>query len=85
MFVFPENFAFFDFLKHPFWDLPFCLIIDELWVVFKTPSKISYSVFFFLKKSEQLKAIILQDPEYAYKNFVEEGLDKNEIWKAFSS
>ena len=35
--------------------------------------------FFFLKKSEQLKAIILQDPEYAYKNFVEEGLDKNEI------
>ena len=27
---FPENLACFVFLKHPFWDLPFCLIADEM-------------------------------------------------------
>ena len=26
---FSENLACFVFLKHPFWDLPFCLITDE--------------------------------------------------------
>ena len=26
---FSENLAFFVFLKHPFWDSPFCLITDE--------------------------------------------------------
>ena len=28
---FSENLAWFVFLKHPFWDLPFCLITDEFW------------------------------------------------------
>ena len=28
---FLENLACFVFLKHPFWDSPFCLITDELW------------------------------------------------------
>ena len=27
---FSENLAFFVFLKHPFWDAPFCRITDEL-------------------------------------------------------
>ena len=30
MLVFSENLACFVFLKHPFWDSPFCLITDEL-------------------------------------------------------
>ena len=29
-FSFLENFACFDFLKHPFWDLPFWLTTDDL-------------------------------------------------------
>ena len=29
MFVFSENSTCFVFLKHPFWDSPFCLITDE--------------------------------------------------------
>ena len=33
MFVFSENLACFVFLKHPFWDSPFCLITDEFEVV----------------------------------------------------
>ena len=28
--LFSENVAWFIFLKHPFWDSPFCLIADEL-------------------------------------------------------
>ena len=39
---FPENLACSVFLKHPFWDLPFCLITDEL---SSTSSTISSSIF----------------------------------------
>ena len=28
---FSENLTSFVFLKHPFWDLPFCLVTDEVW------------------------------------------------------
>ena len=31
---FSENLACFVFLKHPFWDSPFCLIADELKLIF---------------------------------------------------
>ena len=30
---FLENLAYFIFLKHPFWDSPFCLITDQLCVI----------------------------------------------------
>ena len=30
VFVFSENLTCFVFLKHPFWDSPFCLITDDL-------------------------------------------------------
>ena len=29
---FSGNFACFIFLKHPFWDSPFCLITDKMWL-----------------------------------------------------
>ena len=29
-FCFSENLAYFVFLKHPFWDSPFCLITDKI-------------------------------------------------------
>ena len=38
---FSENLAWFIFLKHPFWDLPFCLITGEFYVKF-TPSNQSF-------------------------------------------
>ena len=33
-FRFSENLAYFVLLKHPFWDSPFCLTTDAIWVTF---------------------------------------------------
>ena len=41
---FPENLACFVFLKHPFWDSPFCFITDALWqsINFRTSAYFLY-------------------------------------------
>ena len=52
---FSENFTCFLFLKHPFWDSPFCLITDEfLYLIVKImydKSLIYNKWFFYLKKN----------------------------------
>ena len=54
---FSENLACFVFLKHPFWDSPFCLITDDLSDVEKIVFKFSGILVFvkFVKKKLFLK------------------------------
>ena len=50
---FSEDSACFLLLKHPFWDLPFCLITDDLWYVEKEQffSRNIYTITYSIKKS----------------------------------
>ena len=65
MFIFPKNLLYFVFLKYPFWDSPFSLITDEVFVLLlfiglNNPSQRQYilafvsfleAVFYWIKKS----------------------------------
>ena len=48
---FSENLACFVFLKHPFWDLPFCLITDDFAFIFSECITIPSKHLLVLKKS----------------------------------
>ena len=51
---FSENLACFVFLKHPFWDSPFCLITNKIWtgVVYRLSNAVLTKCLFFICKSE---------------------------------
>ena len=48
MFVFSENLACSVFMKHPFLDLPFCLITDNLSLINGSLTFVLLSVFYWL-------------------------------------
>ena len=54
---FSENLASFVFLKHPFWDSPFCLITDEFMILGNYFG--SYNLFTLMKK-----AVIVMDKAF---------------------